>query len=64
MGKFIIGIKYNQQLADCEVLLEKLTSHKTGKSCLYLKRLDDAHFAQAEKTDQDRLQIAGAKTIS
>ncbi len=34
MGKFIIGIKDNQQLADCEVLLEKLTSHKTGKSCL------------------------------
>ena len=64
MGKSIAGIKDDQQLADCEALLEKLSSHKAGKSCLYLKRLDDAHFAQAEKTDQDRLQIAGAKTIS
>ena len=64
MGKSIAGIKDDQQLADCEGLLEKLSSHKTGKSCLYLKRLDDAHFAHAEKTDQDRLQIAGAETVS
>ena len=49
MGKFIIGIKDNQQLADCEVLLEKLTSHKTGKSCLYLKRLDDVHLPTLKK---------------
>ena len=64
MGKSIAGIKDDQQRADCKTLLEKLGRYKTGKSCLYLKRLDDAHFAQAEKTDQDRLQIAGAKTIS
>ena len=69
MGKFIIGIKDNQQLADCEALLEKLSSHKTSRSCLYLKRLDDAHFAQAEKrsrpstnrrSEDDFLMIKGA----
>jgi hypothetical protein len=64
LGKSIAGIKDDQQLADCEALMEKLSSHKAGKSCLYLKRLDDAHFAQAEKTDQDRLQIAVAETVS
>ena len=49
MGKSIAGIKDDQQLADCEALLEKLSSHKTGKSCLYLKRLDDVHLPTLKK---------------
>ena len=49
MGKSIAGIKDDQQLADCEALLEKLSSHKTGKSCLYLKRLDDVYLPTLKK---------------
>ena len=67
MGKFIAGIKDNQQLADCEALLEKLSSHKTGKSCLYLKRLDDAHLPTLKKLIKAACKspkIAGAETIA
>ena len=49
MGKSIAGIKDDQQLADCEALPEKLSSHKTGKSCLYLKRLDDVYLPMLKK---------------
>ena len=67
MGKFIAGIKDNQQLADCEALLEKLSSHKTSRSCLYLKRLDDAHLPTLKKlikTACKSPEIAGAETIA
>jgi len=30
-------------------LLEKLGKHKTGKSCLYVKRLDDLHLPTLKK---------------
>ena len=31
------------------VLLDKLGKHKIGKSCLYLKKLEDAHLATLKK---------------
>ena len=49
MGKSIAGIKDDQQRADCKTLLEKLGRYKTGKSCLYLKRLDDVHLPTLKK---------------
>ena len=46
---------------------EKLGPHKTGKSCLYLKRLDDAHLPTLKKlikTACKSPEIAGAETIA
>ena len=67
MGKSIAGIKDDKQPADCEALLEKLSSHKAGKSCLYFKRLDDVHLPTLKKlikTAYKSPKIAGAETIS
>jgi hypothetical protein len=33
----------------CEELLAKLGKHRTGKSCLYIKRLDDVHLPTLKK---------------
>ncbi len=48
-------------------LLEKLGPYKTGKSCLYLKRLKDAHLPTLKKlikTAYKTPRIAGAETVS
>lgn len=48
-------------------LLEKLGPHKTGKSCLYLKRLEDAHLPTLKKLIKIAYKtprIAGAETVS
>lgn len=37
------------QFDDMQNLLEKLGPHKTGKSCLYIKRLDDIHMPTLKK---------------
>ena len=48
------------------VLLEKLGKHKIGKSCLYLKKLEDAHLPTLKKLIKKAYKspaIAGAKII-
>ena len=48
------------------VLLEKLGKHKIGKSCLYLKKLEDAHLPTLKKLIKKTYKspaIAGAKII-
>ena len=45
-------------------LLEKLGKHKIGKSCLYLKKLEDAHLPTLKKLIKKAYKspaIAGAK---
>ena len=37
------------QFDDMQNLLDKLGPHKTGKSCLYIKRLDDVHLPTLKK---------------
>jgi len=37
-------------------LLDRLGSHSTGKSCLYIKRLDDIHRPTLQKLLQQSLQ--------
>ena len=47
-------------------LLDKLGKHKIGKSCLYLKRLEDAHAPTLKKLIKKAIQspeIAGAETV-
>jgi len=53
-------------LEDQGDLLDKLGKHKIGKSCLYLKRLDDAHLPTLKKLIKKAIQspaIAGAETV-
>ncbi|SVB21512.1 uncharacterized protein METZ01_LOCUS174366 [marine metagenome] len=47
-------------------LLEKLGKHKIGKSCLYLKKLEDAHLPTLKKLIKKAYKspaIAGAQII-
>lgn len=37
-------------------LLQKLGKHKTGKSCLYIKRLDDIHLPTLKKLIQQSVK--------
>lgn len=39
-----------------ETLLEKLGKHKTGKSCLYIKRLEDVDLKVLKKMIQDSVK--------
>ena len=54
-------------LENQSVLLEKLGRHKIGKSCLYIKKLEDAHLPTLKKLIQKAFmspEIAGAETVS
>ena len=42
--------------AEYEGLLSKLGKHSTGKSCLYIKRLDDVHLPTLKKLIQTSLR--------
>ena len=54
-------------LEEQDQLLDKVGNHKIGKSCLYLKKLEDAHLPTLKKlirtADKDP-RIAGAETVS
>ncbi len=54
------------ELEKQSVLLEKLGKHKIGKSCLYLKNLEDAHLPTLKKLIKKAYKspaIAGAQII-
>ena len=54
-------------LENQSALLEKLGKHKIGKSCLYIKKLEDMHFPTLKKLIQKAFkspEIAGAETVS
>ena len=54
-------------LEEQTALLEKLSKHKIGKSCLYLKKLEDVHFPTLKKLIRKAYKspkIAGATTIT
>lgn len=54
-------------LEEQSALLEKLGNHKIGKSCLYLKKLDDVHLPTLKKLIRTACKdprIAGATTIT
>jgi Domain of unknown function (DU1801) len=42
-------------------LLEKLGKYKTGKSCLYIKRLDDVNIKVLQKIIEDSLRVMKAR---
>ncbi len=42
-------------------LLEKLGKYKTGKSCLYIKRLDDVNTKVLQKIIEDSLRVMKAR---
>jgi Domain of unknown function (DU1801) len=53
-------------LEEQTALLEKLGKHKIGKSCLYIKKLDDIHLPTLEKLIKKAIQsprVKGAETI-
>jgi len=53
-------------LENQSALLEKLGKHKIGKSCLYLKKLDDAHLPTLKKLIKKACkspEVAGAETV-
>jgi hypothetical protein len=45
-----------------EELVAKLGKHTTGKSCLYLKRLDDVHLPTLEKLIRGSVRRLKAKS--
>ena len=45
-------------------LMEKLGKHKTGKSCLYIKRLSDVHMPTLKKLIKTSVKQVQGKTIS
>jgi len=54
------------ELEKQSALLEKLGKHKIGKSCLYLKKLEDAHLPTLKKLIKKAYKspaIAGAQII-
>jgi len=54
-------------LEEQTALLEKLGEHKIGKSCLYLKKLEDAHRPTLKKLIRKAYKdpkIAGAVTVA
>jgi hypothetical protein len=51
-------------LAGQEALLAKLGKHKTGVSCLYLKRLSDVDLPTLEALVEDALRRMAAQRIS
>ncbi len=54
-------------LEEQTALLEKLGEHKIGKSCLYLKKLEDVHLPTLKKLIRKAYKapkIAGATTVT
>lgn len=54
-------------LEEQSALLDKLGDHKIGKSCLYLKKLDDVHLPTLKKLIRKAYKdpkIAGATTVT
>lgn len=43
-------------------LMKKLGKHKTGKSCLYIKRLDDIHLPTLKKLIQESVKFVSKST--
>ena len=53
-------------LEEQAALLEKLGKHKIGKSCLYIKKLEDVHIPTLKKLIKRAIQsprVKGAETI-
>ena len=48
--------------AEHEALLAKLGKHKTGKSCLYVKTLDDVHLPTLRKLIEKSVKHMAAST--
>lgn len=54
-------------LEEQSALLEKLGKHKIGKSCLYIKKLDDVHIPTLKKLIKRAIKsprVKGAETIA